>query len=96
MLHIEPEDQRPDTLHPVLRPHPQTGRKAIYVNWTHTDAIVGMSEQESEHYLNVLYRHCINPIYLYAHQYQEGIWLYGIMVQRYIPGMERCRRDRQE
>ncbi|WP_168403297.1 TauD/TfdA dioxygenase family protein [Erwinia amylovora] len=77
MLHIEPEDQRPDTFHPVLRPHPQTGRKAIYVNWTHTDAIVGMSEQESDHYLNVLYRHCINPIYLYAHQYQEGdlvIW----------------------
>ncbi|GKW41836.1 MULTISPECIES: TauD/TfdA dioxygenase family protein [Pectobacterium] len=77
MLTIEPEDQRPDTLHSVLRPHPETGRKSIYVNWTHTDAISGMTEEESQSCLSTVYAHCEKPDYIYAHQYKEGdlvIW----------------------
>lgn len=77
MLEIDPEDQRPDTLHPVFRPHPHTGRKSIYINWTHTDAIVGMSPEDSDYYLDAIFSHCKNPSYIYAHSYQEGdfvIW----------------------
>ncbi|MEU7649190.1 TauD/TfdA dioxygenase family protein [Streptomyces huasconensis] len=77
MLQIDPEDQRPDTLHPVFRPHPPTGRKAVYANWTHTDAIDGMSQEQSDQYLNTIFAHCEDPAYIYAHSYREGdlvIW----------------------
>lgn len=77
MLQIAAEDQRPDALHPVFRPHPQTGRKSVFVNWTHTDAIVDLPQKESDYYLDTLFKHCENEAYLYAHQYQEGdlvIW----------------------
>lgn len=76
-LTIEPEDQRPDTLHDVFRAHPQTGLKSIYVNWTHTDSVLGMSEDDSQACLNEIFAHCEKSEYIYAHEYKKGdfvIW----------------------
>ncbi|MET0371285.1 MAG: TauD/TfdA family dioxygenase [Sphingobium sp.] len=48
-------------IHPVVRVHPETGRKALLVNALWTEKIVGLSELESTSILNMLYTHAAQP-----------------------------------
>lgn len=50
-----------EAAHPVVRVHPETGRKALYVNVAHTVRFDGMTEQESAPILEYLYRHQTRP-----------------------------------
>ena len=47
--------------HPVVRVHPETGRRALYVNVAHTERFAGMTREESLPLLRYLYRHQTRP-----------------------------------
>ena len=53
----------PNPEHPVIRSHPETGRKGIYVNAAFTKHIIGMEAEESEMLLSILYRQASMPEY---------------------------------
>jgi taurine dioxygenase len=47
--------------HPVVRVHPETGRRALYVNVAHTVRFEGMTDEESAPILRYLYQHQVRP-----------------------------------
>ena len=58
--------------HPVVRTHPETGRKALYVNTAHTARFVGWTEEESAPLLNWLYQHQVRPEFTCRFVWQVG------------------------
>lgn len=58
--------------HPVVRTHPETGKKALYVNYAHTTRFVGWTEEESAPLLNFLYAHQVKPEFTCRFSWQPG------------------------
>ena len=67
----------PPVIHPVVRVHPVTGRKNLFVNPGFTTHIVGMSRIESDGLLRLLYEHATQPELVLRHRWRAGdvvIW----------------------
>jgi taurine dioxygenase len=67
----------PHASHPVVRTHPVTGRKALYVNRLMTGFIEGVERSESDDLLYKLFAHQERSEYVYAHKWTPGdlvIW----------------------
>jgi taurine dioxygenase len=62
----------PEVVHPVVRTHPITRRKCIYVNEWFTTGIVGMPEVEGRELLRELCSHCTRDEFVYRHKWQVG------------------------
>lgn len=60
----------PPVLHPVVRVHPVSGRKALFVNPQFTLAIDGMEENESRALLTTLFQQALVPEYQFRHHWE--------------------------
>ncbi|MEN3353989.1 MAG: taurine dioxygenase, partial [Betaproteobacteria bacterium] len=73
--HVLTEEQLksvPDVETPVVRTHPVTKRKGLFINEAHTSHVVGLSVEESEKLLSQLYQHITKPEFIYTHEWQAG------------------------
>lgn len=64
-------------LHPLVRTHPESGRKAIYINPIRVEEIVGMETGEALALLDELLAHSTQPRFEYRHKWKTGdvvIW----------------------
>jgi taurine dioxygenase len=59
-------------VHPLVRTHPESGRKAIYLNPIRIEGIVGIEEREALALLDELLTHATQPQYEYRHQWRQG------------------------
>jgi taurine dioxygenase len=69
--------ETPDVEHPLVRTHPDTGRKALYLNFNRLDRIVGMDRAESDGLLDELAAEARRPQHHFAHEWAVGdcvIW----------------------
>jgi taurine dioxygenase len=63
-------DEVKPVVHPVVRTHPETGRKALFVSEHFTTRIVGLPDDESRALLAELFDHSTRPEHIYRHQWQ--------------------------
>ena len=67
----------PAVRHPVVRTHPETGEKILYVNYTFTTRILGISEEDSDQLLRLLFDRIKVPEYQVRFRWTPnaiGIW----------------------
>ena len=67
----------PPGVHPLVRTHPENGRKALYLNPVRIEAIIGMEEEEALNLVAELMEHAIQKKYEYRHEWHHGdfvIW----------------------
>lgn len=61
-----------EAAHPVVRTHPETGRRALYINIAHSVRFEGMTEEESAPLLNFLFRHQVKHEFTCRFRWEEG------------------------
>ena len=67
----------PEATHPLVRTHPETRRKSLYLNPNRMERIVGLERDESDRLLDELITHATQMKYQYRHVWRQGdivIW----------------------
>ncbi len=62
----------PDSVHPVVTTHPETGRKVLFVNPRFAVAIENMDDREAQPLLDELFEHQKRPEFIYRHKWRKG------------------------
>jgi taurine dioxygenase len=68
-------DVPPPGVHPLVRIHPDNGRKALYLNPVRIESIVGLEDGEALKLIGDLMRHATQKKYEYRHQWRYGDWV---------------------
>ena len=67
----EMKKRNPPVIHPVVRTHPETGRKSLLVN-QRIRRFLGMSDEESQNLLSMLNAHATSPEFVYRQQWRNN------------------------
>jgi taurine dioxygenase len=62
-------------VHPLVRTHPENGRKALFLNPVRMESIVGMEDEDALKLIDDLMRHATQKKYEYRHQWRPGDWV---------------------
>jgi taurine dioxygenase len=65
----------PPGMHPLVRTHPDNGRKALFLNPVRMEAIVGMEDKDALALIDTLMQHSTQKKYEYRHKWQPGDWV---------------------
>jgi len=68
----EQSKSTPDVRHPLIRTHPETGKKAIYADPGMTPLIAGIDKEDSRRMLDEIFAHCQKPEFRYVHEWRLG------------------------
>ena len=76
--HLSEESRRalpPPGVHPLVRTHPENGRKALFLNPVRMESIPGMEDEDALALVDQLMRHATQPKYEYRHAWRPGDWV---------------------
>jgi len=76
--HLSEESRRnlpPPGVHPLVRTHPDNGRKALFLNPVRMESIVGMEDTDALKLIEELMQHATQKKYEYRHQWRYGDWV---------------------
>ena len=65
----------PPGIHPLVRTHPDNGRKALFLNPVRIESIVGMADEDALAMIDGLMRHATQKKYEYRHRWRHGDWV---------------------
>jgi len=88
--------ERPPVEHPLVRTHPETGAKTLYIG-NHASHIIGMPDAESEALLSELLEHATQPQFVYAHHWRDGdlvMWDNRCLLHRALANYEMAKHRR--
>jgi taurine dioxygenase len=67
----DPGDEQTTSVHPLVRTHPETGRKALYIGG-HVQRFDGMTDEESQPLIDFLMRHSVRPEFVCRFRWATG------------------------
>lgn len=70
---IVSEEAEETEVHPLVRTHPMTGRKSLFINPVYTVAIEGLHPEENFALLKFLYDHMVKEEFVYRHEWEENM-----------------------
>jgi taurine dioxygenase len=76
--HLSEESRRnlpPPGVHPLVRTHPENGRKALFLNPVRMESIIGMEDADALKLIGELMAHATQKKYEYRHQWRHGDWV---------------------
>lgn len=88
--------ERPPVEHPLVRTHPETGAKTLYIG-NHASHVVGIREADSEALLHDLLAHATQPQFVYTHRWRAGdlvVWDNRCLLHRALANYEMARHRR--
>jgi taurine dioxygenase len=76
--HLSEESRRnlpPPGVHPLVRTHPENGRKALFLNPVRMESIIGMEDGDALKLIEELMQHSTQKKYEYRHKWRHGDWV---------------------